>query len=621
MKTKLLFAYSIFLLIALSVRGQVPGDVIGVHDLTTGSKSPISGARAGSCTYCHAPHSGIGNAPLWNQTLSVQTYAPYTSTTSAQTGNPQPPLGGDSSLCLSCHDGTVAPGQTVVYGAVTMTGSMSSPDVLGTNLQSSHPFSLVLPIKDSVDIVASLVSQGKTADVTGAVKLVRGNIECTSCHDPHVQAKDPISQNFLVRDSSNGQLCLACHDPNRVMTGKVNTLAGWSTGIHTTATNKTVAQANVGSYPTVAQNACLSCHMPHNAAGAARLLRGPNEQDCLACHGGGSNLSPAIPNVFSEFAKIGHPFPSGTNAHDAAESLVLNGNRHATCADCHNGHASNQVTSFPPAPVTRASQNGVTGVNASDGVSAVSPSVNQYENCLRCHGTSAGKVSNPIFGYLPNRAVAAGDFLNVIPQFAFTSTSSHPVTHARSSGLPQPSLLTNMLNLDGVTQGRSMGTQILCSDCHNSDDNREFGGLGPNGPHGSKWTHILERRYELSQAPLPGQLITNLFPSPDLSVNGPYALCGKCHNLTQIMSNTSFSEHARHINDGFSCSACHTAHGMGSSSGAITGERLVNFDVNVVAPNGAAPISYSRATNSCGLTCHNHPHSSLGGAVNRAIRR
>jgi predicted CXXCH cytochrome family protein len=616
MKVRLVFAGAIFFLMACSARAQVTGDVIGVHDLTAGSKSPITGARPGSCTYCHAPHSGIGNAPLWNQTLSVQTYTPYSSTTSAQTGNAQPPLGKDSSLCLSCHDGTVAPGQTVVYGAVTMTGSMASPDVLGTNLQNSHPFSLVLPIKDSVELAASLVSQGKTTDPTGAVKLILGNIECTSCHDPHVQAKDPISQNFLVRDSSNGQLCLACHDPNRTMTGTVNPLNGWTAGIHTTAVNKTIAQANVGSYPTVAQNACLSCHLPHNAAGAARLLRGPNEQACLACHAGGSNLSPSIPNVFAEFAKIGHPFPAGTNAHDTAESLVLNSNRHATCADCHNGHASNQVTAFPPPPLTRASQNGVAGVNVSDGVSAVNPSVNQYENCLRCHGTSAGKAVNPVFGYLPARAVASGDFLNVIPQFAYSSTSSHPVTHVRSSALPQPSLLTNMLNLDGVTQGRSMGTEILCTDCHNSDDNREFGGVGPNGPHGSRWTHILERRYEFSQAPAPGQLVTNLFPNPDLSVNGPFALCSKCHAANQIMSNTSFSEHARHINDGFSCSACHTAHGMGSTSGTtISGERLVNFDVNVVAPNGATPISYSRASNSCSLTCHNHAHALLGGAT------
>jgi hypothetical protein len=108
--------------------------------------------------------------------------------------------------------------------------------------------------------------------------------------------------------------------------------------------------------------------------------------------------------------------------------------------------------------------------------------------------------------------------------------------------------------------------------------------------------------------------VSNLYPSPDLSINGPYALCGKCHDLTQILSNTSFSEHARHINDGFSCSTCHNAHGMGAQGGSVSGERLVNFDVNVVGPNGTAPISYERATNSCTLACHGHAHLASGGA-------
>ena len=71
-----------------------------------------------------------------------------------------------------------------------------------------------------------------------------------------------------------------------------------------------------------------------------------------------------------------------------------------------------------------------------------------------------------------------------------------------------------MLNLDGRTLGRSMGTRILCTDCHNSDDNREFGGNGPNGPHGSIFPHILERRYEFSQAPAPGQAGYQSVPQP-----------------------------------------------------------------------------------------------------------
>ena len=601
---------------------QFTGDVIGMHDLGPGSKSPTTGARPDFCMYCHEPHSGLGGrTPLWNQTLTTQAYSLYNSDTEANRAT-QPMMGADSNLCLSCHDGTVAPGTTAVYGKITMSGSMYTYDVFGSNLQPSHPFALALPLKDNIDLIASLASKGTTGDPTGAVRLINGNIECTSCHNPHVQAKDPVSQNFLVRDSSSGQMCLACHDPTRQMSGKVNPLADWATGAHALMQNKVFPQANAGSYPTVAQNACVSCHAPHNAQGPARLLRGQNEQDCVACHSGGSNISPAPPDVFAEFAapKVGHPFPTATNPHDAAESPLLNNNRHATCVDCHNGHSSSPVGVFPPPPLIRLSQKDVAGISATDGTSVVDPAVNQYENCLRCHGTSAAKAVQPIYGYLPVRAVSAGDPLNLIPQFSATSTSSHPVTHESNSALSQPSLLTTMWNLGGTTQGRAVGTRILCTDCHNSDDNREFGGAGPNGPHGSKWTHILERRYEFSQTVTPGQLITNLFPNPDLSANGPYAMCGKCHDLSKVMANTSFTEHKSHIYAGFTCSACHTAHGMGGTNPNISGERLVNFDVNVVAQNGGTPISYNRATNTCALVCHQAAHNLSGSVSTLSLR-
>jgi predicted CXXCH cytochrome family protein len=616
MKSRLLLACLIFLFVVRPLPSQVTGDVIGRHGLGPGSTSPVSGALPGSCQYCHAPHSGLDIA-LWNQTLSTQTYTPYTSTTETTTGNAQPAPGTATSLCLSCHDGTVAVGLTVVYGKIPTMGSMQSSDILGTNLQPSHPVSLVLPLKDSVDLVASLSSQGKTADPTGAVKLVNGNIECTSCHDPHVEGKDPVAQNFLVRDSSNGQMCLACHDPNRSITAKVNPLAGWVTSIHATSSSRTALNANIGSYNTIAQNACTSCHSSHNARGTARLLRGPDEQDCVGCHGGGSNVSPAALNIFAEYAKTAHPVPLGNNLHDAAETVLLNNNRHATCVDCHNPHASNQVLTFTPPPVIRTSQTAVAGINSLDGVSVLNPAINQYENCLRCHGTSAGKALDPKYGYHPLRIVSGGDPLNLIPEFALSSSSSHPVMHDRTSPLSQPSLRAQMLQLDGITMGRAVGTRILCTDCHNSDDNREFGGAGPNGPHGSKWTHILERRYEFSQAVAPGLPITNLNPSPDLSVNGPYAMCAKCHDLNQVVADTSFAEHGEHIEEGFSCSVCHSAHGMGGNNASISGERLVNFDINVVAPNGSTPISYSRATNSCSLTCHNHSHAQPSGSAIR----
>ena len=621
MRLRVLLAGVIILLTGAAPFAQIPGDVMGMHSLAPGSQSPITGARPDFCVYCHAPHSGL-NIGLWNQKLTTQSYTTYTSDTEKNLGR-QPTLGYSTNQCLSCHDGTVAVGTTAAYGQITTTGSMYTRDVFGSNMQPSHPFSLVTPLKDNVDLAASLAANGRTSDPTGAVKLVNGNVECTSCHNPHVQAKDLVSQNFLVKDSSNGQMCLACHDPTRQLGSQVNPLADWSTSAHALSTAKIAPQALLGSYPTVATDACISCHTPHNANGTTRLLRGQNEQDCIACHNG-SNISPMPPyaNVFSEYAtpKIGHPLPTSTNPHDAAENTLLNNNRHATCVDCHNGHGSEIVGVFPLPPLIRISQKDIAGISAADGTSVLSPAINQYENCLRCHGTSTGKQVLPIYGYFPVRAVSTGD-LNLIPEFATTATSSHPVMPGRTSPYPQPSLLSKMLNVDGSAGQRAMGTQILCTDCHNSDDNREFGGSGPNGPHGSKWTHILEHRYEFSQAVMPGQQISNLFPNPDPSVNGPYGLCAKCHDLSIVESSISWSSHNSHISAGYSCSTCHTAHGIGAASGTISGERLVNFDVNVVAPNGGLPISYNRGANTCVLVCHQAAHNPDGTVAAVSFRR
>lgn len=619
-----------------SAQAQFMGDVLGMHDLSPSGRSPIKGGGLPPCTYCHAPHSGVGKGPLWAEKLSAQTYTLYSSSTTANQTMLQPPIGGPSSLCLSCHDGTVGPGQgtlqSVPYGEIRLQGKMFPSDILGANLQSSHPFSFN-KLQDSPDLVASVVQSKQTADPLRLVKLFGGNVACESCHNPHVENVDSSALNFMVRNNTGGGVCLSCHGTTPRMVNNVpNPLVSWPTSIHATISNATLPAAYVGVYSSVAQNACSSCHVEHNANGPARLLRGTNPpvatmdastQNCITCHNGNNNIIPALPNVYAESTKTyAHPFPSGKNLHDTAEPVLLNNNRHATCVDCHNPHGALQVGSvFPLPPQIRNSQAVVNGVLASDGVSLISPALNQYDNCLRCHGTSTGKPTSSAFGYVPTRTVAYSDAANVIPQFAAASTSSHPVTHASSSALPQPSLLPNMLQLDGVSQGRVMGTQILCTDCHNSDDNREFGSMGPNGPHGSIYPHILERRYEMSQvasgvypAGGPGSPIINTFPGQLTSAGGaspgPWALCGKCHNLTTLLGDSMHSLHV--AGSGASCSVCHTSHGIGSTLPNITGERLVNFDTNVVAPlSFSTPISYNRnaGNDTCSLTCHGYSHN------------
>ena len=54
----------------------------GMHNLSLASGASVYSQGSLGCTFCHAPHSGLGGiTPLWNQKLSTEIYTPYTSTT------------------------------------------------------------------------------------------------------------------------------------------------------------------------------------------------------------------------------------------------------------------------------------------------------------------------------------------------------------------------------------------------------------------------------------------------------------------------------------------------------------------------------------------------------------
>ena len=94
------------------------GDVLGMHNLSLPSGASVYSQGSLGCTFCHALAQRAGRQlrPLWNQKLSTKSYVPYSSTTDPNMGNTQPTLGIGSSLCLSCHDGTVGVGQSAAYG-------------------------------------------------------------------------------------------------------------------------------------------------------------------------------------------------------------------------------------------------------------------------------------------------------------------------------------------------------------------------------------------------------------------------------------------------------------------------------------------------------------------------
>ena len=585
-------------------------DVLGAHDMSSGA-SPMRGPNANACIYCHAPHNAL-SSQLWNQTLSTNEYILYPDSTSTPSAPTK--IGTASLRCLSCHDGSIGVGRTVGIGTLQMTGTLRAN--MGSQLQGSHPFSMQPQLKDDATLVSTLVASHTTKDST--VSLVENNIECSTCHDVHNQYKDLRSPKFLIRDNAGSSLCFACHDVSaRTVGGINNTLIAWPNSAHALSTIAVAPKAQLGGYVTVNEFACSNCHRSHNALGMGLLRQNPNRpanvddtsQACFTCHDGSDNLVQPLLNVVGAFnGQQGHPFSDANNPHALNEPVVLDRNRHTTCADCHDSHAAQPTTSFSATPNLRPSQIGVAGVTLDRVV--VTTATYQYENCLRCHGASQNKQSLPAYGYMPARALFSGDTLDVSLQFAHGATSSHPVM--RDAGnLARPSLLKSMWNIGATVQGRAMSPRILCMDCHNNENNREFGGTGPNGPHGSKNDHILERQYLMNKVgpgALPGTVIVNLNPKPilDSGPASPYDLCAKCHDLNYINSSASWSEHGRHIQEGFSCSVCHSAHGVPAGTSSVSGSALVSFDMNVVGSNNSLPVSYNGST--CTLMCHGQAH-------------
>jgi hypothetical protein len=94
-----------------------------------------------------------------------------------------------------------------------------------------------------------------------------------------------------------------------------------------------------------------------------------------------------------------------------------------------------------------------------------------------------------------------------------------------------------------------------------------------------------------------------------------YALCYKCHDRLNILSDRTFTEHNSHVvTRRAPCSVCHDAHGISRSEGTANhNAHLINFDVTVVQPDSqTGRLEYTSEgfrAGSCFLNCHGVDHS------------
>ncbi|TLM65418.1 MAG: hypothetical protein FDZ69_09875 [Deltaproteobacteria bacterium] len=214
-----------------------------IHNLSTSAPTMwyYSDNVTQICVFCHTPHGGRIEGPLWNRNVpAANGFTHYTSNTlTLQSADPAyttgRSVGDESRLCLSCHDGSatldhlINPPNEIGANPVFINGGVNQaivdvPDVqdgvIG-NLSDDHPISFSYDTIVGQAIYSTGARAGElhsvAAATTNGVRFFGANnrVECSSCHDPHVDysaAGNPDYAPFLIKPNKGSNLCRACHN-------------------------------------------------------------------------------------------------------------------------------------------------------------------------------------------------------------------------------------------------------------------------------------------------------------------------------------------------------------------------------------------------------------------------
>ena len=183
------------------------------------------------CIFCHTPHSAAPKTPLWSrpnptgmgsfpvyaQSLGIKNSAVLTG---YEASNPDYPSGA-SRMCLSCHDGVTSIGVLLGSKNIVMVGgdkiTTGDPTINAViNLATSHPISF----KYNQNVVNAIDPsnndyQVPVEDYTPLDSS--GQMQCTTCHDPHLDTRGDPDYDSLPFWRHNGgvasydEVCNSCH--------------------------------------------------------------------------------------------------------------------------------------------------------------------------------------------------------------------------------------------------------------------------------------------------------------------------------------------------------------------------------------------------------------------------
>jgi len=490
---------------------------------------------------------------------------------------------GEQEICIFCHTPhNAAPIQplwnrNVPVSAYTVYASPSLEAKLGQPTGSSK---LCLSCHDGTIALGKVLSRYQPITMAGGMTTLppgASNLG-TDLSDDHPvsfrydstlvgrdpKLKQPSQLPLSIRlDPRQEMQCTTCHNAHDNGFGRFlvmdNTRSQLCIACHARVQETVSAHGN-----------CNACHTPHTAPSKIYLLKGQTVTDtCLVCHAGkpgpnqGANIAPDLNKLDR------HDTNSPVGQKDHVPNNIV-------CNDCHEGHTMKSQTAT--VPLISPKLGDIPGVNQAG--SPVTISRYEYEVCFKCHDNQVATKPRISRQIVQN---------NTRLEFVSSAVSYHPVVApGRNADVPS------------LRPGLTTASSIYCTDCHASDTGKKAGGSGPDGPHGSNASPLLVARYE-----------TRDKTSESAAA---YALCYRCHDRNNILADTSFQFHKKHIDDKQTpCSACHDPHGISSTQGStLHNSKLINFDISIVRPvTGTARPEFTvkgYRSGTCTLVCHDVTH-------------
>lgn len=221
-----------------------------VHNLSSTNPDPLNPYVTDSpevCVFCHTPHGGTTGRPLWNRNDPASTWQFYDSITLSATVAAVATVNAESLMCLSCHDGSIATNRVINptngltgFNAPQATNLLMGDAMIETlsdyplissrigagntdrwngtgDLRDDHPISFnyktILDLNQDPELKPIATAQAAGVRFFPPGSSTEYRVECSSCHDPHVDyISQPAYTPFLITSNAGSNMCLGCHN-------------------------------------------------------------------------------------------------------------------------------------------------------------------------------------------------------------------------------------------------------------------------------------------------------------------------------------------------------------------------------------------------------------------------